>query len=197
MDKSDNILGEEDLEFNTEEKFNRCETQNTGAFDLQQSEQELFSTLLKKKRDIIEFLTDNEVEIERKRMEIEEGYFSISGDEESVHERPQSAKSISTDVSIDYAFIGYEMTVDNEKPIFSAIAFKHDKSRKYCKTIFKLINKLKKDMILHNAKIDITFLMFLYNFLVANHIESAELEIFFGFCSGLIDVTLDINIAIL
>ena len=60
---------------------------------------------------------------------------------------------------------------------------------KILKKVARKLNNLRNDFVKNNAKLNIGLLNFLYQYLIVNFIEFAEVEIFFSFFSSLIEVS--------
>ena len=65
--------------------------------------------------------------------------------------------------------------------------FKDEASRKYCKKVAKRVSEFRRQVVEREGRVDIAFMMFLYNFFVINHIEKAEIDIFFSFVGDLVE----------
>lgn len=141
----------------------------------------------KKKKDIMDNILDD-------------GGFVISEEEKESDEddEQEQRKSVSTNASLNNALLDFNY----EEKMYNQSVFSSSKSKIFCEEVSDLLTKFQKlitgNTILMNSnidegtstsfKIDEDLLTFLYNYLVVNKIEYAEIEIFFAFFTNLVDV---------
>lgn len=139
----------------------------------------------KKKKDIMDNILDD-------------GGFVISDEEEKESEDDEEdRKSVSTNASLNNAFMNFNGG-DN---LYNQRVFSNPKTKIFCEEASTIIQEFQKKITGNGMgsfgednnfsfKVDEDLLNFLYTFFVVNKIEDAEIEIFFSFCSNLVDVSL-------
>ena len=159
--------------------------------------QNLMQKLLELKRELIYNLTKKGFSNRNANQNINREQQPI--EEARMMREPDTDKSISTDASqeeiaLDIIDNSENVILKNTNPIEN---FTNDNSMGsplfceetsyFCKKVEQALMILKRKLITGSQKIDLPFLMFLYDFLVVNHIDIKELDIFFGFIGSLID----------
>lgn len=128
---------------------------------------------------------------------MDDGGFVISDDEKEDDEE-EDAKSVSTNASLKNVLVEFFY----EKEYFEQRVFSSSKTKIYCEKVCQMLGEFAKDVKgegLFNSnedqeassrefKVGEDLLAFLYNFLVINMVEQAEIEIFFFFFSDLVEV---------
>lgn len=182
MDREEPNINQIDIGSNTKDGLSSV------AFSLEEEEEKIVEKFLALKRALGWTLKDNAIKLEQKAMDEADGCFNISDNEEEVLKKTDEV-SVETEDSIDMNFDLVNLVVEKKKSVkFNQQTFKDPASEKYCKKITKKLNQFATNLIDNSVRIDEPFLLFLYNFLVINHLEVAEIEIFFSFCADLIDV---------
>lgn len=73
--------------------------------------------------------------------------------------------------------------------MFSQKLFKSEDSHLFCRNISKRLTTLRREIVQNANRVNNGLLNFLFQYLVINNIEFAEIEIFFSFLTPLIDVS--------
>ena len=179
----------------------------TAALRLKEKQTEIVQTLLRLKRDLIFKLKNPEKARENKLKETrlkkssdnvddfniqDNGKFNLSEEEKQEEAQNQQENSISTFASLDVAYLNAGTFYERA---FTQVDFKTPDSRKYCQKVGDMLKDFKQDLVSGQKqgtflrRVDEQFFDFLYQFLVLNKIENAEIEIFFSFCNWMIDVS--------
>ena len=95
------------------------------------------------------------------------------------------AKSVSTGASLENVFMNFSASDNN---MFSQKLFKSEDSHLFCRNISKRLMNLRREIVQNANRVNNGLLNFLFQYLVINNIEFAEIEIFFSFLTPLIDV---------
>ena len=76
----------------------------------------------------------------------------------------------------------------SDNNMFSQKLFKSEDSHLFCRNISKRLMNLRREIVQNANRVNNGLLNFLFQYLVINNIEFAEIEIFFSFLTPLIDV---------
>jgi hypothetical protein len=120
-------------------------------------------------------------------------------EEQRALQQAESDKSISTDASLEE--IAFDFPFQQPTSITDPDHFQPNQSKikggifnqetsYFCKKVEQSLMMLKRKLMSNSQKIHLEFFMFLYDFLVVNHIDLKEIDIFFSFMSSLTDARL-------
>ena len=208
--KMDRIKDEfEDLlDFDDNRKFQNYH-QNKGAnlanqdylltndeFNLAEAQAALKSDLLKIKKKILKVLSNpSKYNQQRRKKSLEidsDGGFELSDDESKAKNKINQAKvdddnkSESTNATIENVNL---LLYDFNSVTFDQQEFDFPKIRKYCREFSKVLSTFQKQISYSKSEVDVDLLDFMFQLLVVNHTEVAEIELFFSFFSRLIEVS--------